>query len=426
MNKIILITAISLSFFIRGFLILDGKHIADIWHISRMGEELLIGNNPYLTLNFNVYPPLSLTISAISLILAQITKIQFYMIIKFWPNLADFATAFLIYKYLSKQKIKPLYAVFWSSLFLLNPISIIISAAHGQLDSVVSFLVVLAIYCLNSHSKLSALALGLSIAVKPNPLILIPLFLSIGKISIKARITYLLFVITPIVISLLPFLTHDPTQVIKNLINYSGVADFGYAAILRGIWFQNNADTNLPIALTNGLLSTSKVVLLVGAIILTYLFSGWKNLVKSILAIYLLFISLYFGISAQYLSWITPLAIMAREKLVTVYILSGTIALIGFYLYFGPDVLLGKLVRTMLPFENKYIYYYFFGNLILWVICLMWLGKTIIYYLRLEFNKFSYRKKQLLILGGIILIIALIPLLREIQNFLNIYGSLEK
>lgn len=391
MVKLILIGAFSLSLLMRVFLILNGKHVADIWHIAQMGNVLLMGKNPYLVLDFNIYPPLSIAISAVSTVLSNITNIPFHIIIKIWPNVADYATAFVIYKYLKKQKIKTLLASLWTSLFLLNPISVIISAAHGQLDSIASFLVIIAIYYLNARPKISALALGLSIAVKPNPLILLPLF--ILTVSAKNRIRYFFIVILPLVLTLLPFLISKPIQIIKGLLSYSGIADFGYAAILRGLWFQNNANANLPMNLVKELLESSKIVLIVSITVLTLLFGGWKNLAKSALAIYLLFISLYFGIGAQYLSWIIPLAIMAREKLVIVYTLSGTVALIGFYLYFGPDLLLGKLVGNMLPFENKYIYYYFYGNLIFWISCILWLTRIITKYSYTKFHKSTATQK---------------------------------
>lgn len=425
MNKFFLLTIIALSFIIRGFLILNGKHVADIWHIAQMGNALLAGQNPYLVLDFNVYPPLSLAISALSSMLSNITNIPFHMILKLWPNLADLGTAILIYKYLSKQKIKRLFVVFWTGLFVLNPISVIISAAHGQLDSISSFLVVLAIYYLTKYPILSFLSLGLSIAVKPNPLVLVPLFLFVQTTSFKKQVQYLLILLAPVIISMLPFLTNQPISIIKNLLGYSGVADFGYAAILRGIWFQYNANPHLPLDLTNQFLSSSKLILIIGVGLLSLLFCGRKHISRSALAVYLLFISLYFGIGAQYLSWVIPLAIMAKERFVIFFMLPGAIALVGFYLYFGPDILLGKLVGSLMPFENKYFYYYFYGNLILWISCLFWLGKIIVNHLQLEFSKFTNTKKQLLTLGTLILILILIPLLKAMQNFIKIYGLLE-
>lgn len=371
MNKLILIVAVILSVLIRTFFILNGKHVADVWHIDKMGEVLLQGQNPYITLDFNVYPPLSIFLSALSRLIGTFTNTSFHIIVKILPNLADFASAFIIFKLLKKQKVKPLHAALWTSFFLVNPVSLIIDAAHGQLDSISSFLTILAIYFLSSRPKTSAFVLGLSIALKPNPLMLLPLFLF--TIAAKNRIKYALITFAPLVLTLLPFLTDKPLQVIGNLLAYSGVADFGYAAILRGIWFQDNANPNLPFTLTAQLLNASKILLLTGIVYLIVSFRKKKEIVGSILTLYLLFITVYFGIGAQYLSWIIPFAIILRQKMVLIYSLVATIALIGFYLYFGPDLLLGKLTGDMLPFSNKYMYYYFYGNLLLWITCLVWL-----------------------------------------------------
>lgn len=371
MNKLILITAVVLSVIIRLFLIINGKHVADVWAIAKMGEVLLNGQNPYLTLDFNVYPPLSVFISALSQITGSLTNTSFHIIIKIWPNLADLATAFIVYKLLIKQKIKPVFASLWTGFFLLNPVSIIISAAHGQLDSVSTFLVVLAIFYLNTHPKISAFVLGLSIAVKPNPLILLPLFLLV--VSKKIRIRYLLISLTPVILTLIPFIFTKPLQVIGNLLTYSGITDFGFAAILRGIFFQDNANPNLPALLVSQFLNISKILLLTSLAFIIFLLRKKKYITVSILIVYLLFISIYFGIGAQYLSWIIPFAVILRQRMVLVYTATATIALIGFYLYFGPDLLLGKLAGNMLPFTNKYMYYYFYGNLLLWITCLIWL-----------------------------------------------------
>lgn len=352
-----------------------------------MGQVFLNGNNPYLELDFNVYPALSVFLSAFTQIIDNNFKIPFYMLIKIWPNVADFASAFLIYKFLKKEGIKTIYASLWTSFFLINPVSLIISAAHGQLDSVAAFLVVLAIYLLKTHPLISALSLGASIAVKAHPLMLLPLFLF--ATLTKNRIKFILIALSLPLFTLLPFLTSQPIQIIKGLLTYSGISDFGYSALLRGIWFQDNANPNLPITLVNQLLNISKFIVLAGIIALTLLFKKAQNISNSIVIIYLLFTAIYFGIGAQYLSWLIPFAVLCRKKIVIIYSIFAAISLIGFYLYFGPDILLGKSVGSMLPFGNKYMYYYFYGNLLLWLTSLFWLVKEVsagIHTFRLRIN----------------------------------------
>lgn len=390
-----------------------------------MGAAFLAGHNPYTDLDFNSYPPLAIFLEAASMIISSLLHTSFVFVLKFWPNLADFISAFIIYKFLIKTKTKPVNAAFWSVFFLLNPISIIISSAHGQLDSITSLFVLLSIFTLTLYSKklliyLSALFLGLAIAIKPNPAMLLPLFLFYKKISKNIRIIYLILVLAPLIFSLIPFFDKNPQLVLTRILTYSGVNDISFAAILRGIWYQNNAVVNLP--LSNEMLNTSKFIFMTGGLSLTLLFAGRKHLVKASLAIYLLFLSSYFGIGSQYLVWVIPLAILAKDKMVFFYSFFGLFALLGFYLFFGPDILLGKLI-FLPPFQTKYIYLYFLGNLVFWIFNLVWLIKIIRSYTKDNFTTFGIIRKRLIYFSFILFIFSLIPMLFLIIELFKLYGS---
>lgn len=423
----ILIFSLIVSFLIRIFFIFNGKHLADIWHISRMGEVLLSGQNPYLVLDFNVYPPLSVFLSALSLMIGQFVSIffpiPFHMVIKIWPNLADFIIAFIIYRHL-KSRIGVTAASIWSAFFILNPISIIISSSHGQLDSITSLLVILSILSLilpKQKITLSASLLGLAIAFKPNPMILIPLFLFYLKTPLTKKISFLIYALTPLVVSLIPLLLKDPDRVVLKLISYSGVYDFSYAAILRGIWYQINAQPTLPVSFSDQLLQSSKFVLIAASFSLTLL-ANRQNLIKAVLAIYLTFFCFYFGISAQYLVWVIPLAILARDKMVIFYSLTGFLSLLGFYLFFGPDVLLGKLTEAM-PFQRKYIYLYFYANLAFWIICLWWLFRIISGETVKVFLKLGKVRQVAILLSFVLFSIALSSLVQILLRFIDLYQA---
>lgn len=424
MAKYILILGILASLLIRVFFISQSKQVADIYLMYTMGATFLEGRNPYLVLDFNIYPPLAIFLEASSMIISTFLHLSFVTVFKFWPNLADFICAFIIYKFLTKIKVKPVKAAFWSVFYLLNPISIIISSAHGQLDSIISLLVVSSIFIMTFsstkfYSYLSALSLGLAIAIKPNPAMLIPLFLFYKKMNAQQKITYLMLALTPLIVTFIPFLWQNPQQVLLRIISYSGVGDISYAAILRGIWYQNNAITSLP--LSNELLMISKFIFATAALSLTLLFAGSKYLVKASLAIYLLFISLYFGIAAQYLIWILPLAILERDKMVFYYTFFGSAALLGFYLFFGPDILLGKL-STEMAFQTKYIYLYFLGNLIFWIFNLVWLIKIVLGYIKTSFLTFSLVHKRFIYFSFFLFIFSFLPMIYLIIHLFELYA----
>ncbi|MCL5069535.1 MAG: hypothetical protein M1308_01340 [Actinobacteria bacterium] len=376
----ILFAGIVLSAAVRLFFIVNSLDVADVLKTHQVAQTILQGHNPYQSLWFAMYPPLNYYLEAATLYFSNLSSIPFHMLTKLWPNLADIAIGLILYKFLLQQNVKPIFASFWSLVFLLNPISIIISSAHGQVDSIPSMLVVLSVYFLTTkpvkpYFLWSALFLGLGIAIKPNPLMLLPLFILCLKSSVKQKIIFALVSITPIAVSVIPFLLQGTYQVITKVFNYSGVYDFGYMAVLRGLWFQQNANIWIPVS--NELALTSKIIFLLGLIVLTLLFSKSRNLVKGILAIYLLFLGFYFGISAQYLSWILPFAVLERYKMTFLFSLTGIIALLGFYMFFGPDILLGKL-SIISAFQSKYMPIYVIGNLALWITVVWWLIKITI------------------------------------------------
>lgn len=418
MNKptIILLTGIFLSILIRTFFIINGLDVADVTKLHQMAEAMLKGTNPYLLFNFSSYPPIGLYMEAFILFLSNLMGIPFHILTKILPNLADILTTLLLYKFLRSHKVKPINASFWSLIFILNPISIMISAAHGQIDSITSLLTILAIYILSSdknkfHKFLPALSVGLAIAIKPNPVILLPFFLVYKKSGIKQTITFLLVSLAPAIIPLIPYLWQSPHAIIDNVFRYSGVYDLSYAGILRGILYQQNAQIWLPLA--ERMLAASKIAFILGAIFLFVFFAQARNLAKSCLVIYLLFIGIYFGISVQYLSWILPLAILAGEKTIIPFSISGTIALLGFYTFFGPEILFGKFMK-IIAFQSKYMLIYFIGNSLLWVTVICWIIRIIKDYFKTSFNTFSLLRKKIVLASLIAFLISLLPVLQLI------------
>lgn len=372
-----------LSILARWFFITHGIEGADVSKFREMGEAVMKGVNPYLVIEYNIYPPLGLYIEALNIILFRFLHLPFDIIHKIWPNVFDLLSAILIYKFLIKLNVTPYKSYFWTLLFFLNPISIIISAAHGQVDSIPSFFVLLSIYLLTFFKSqrttlYAALCLSIAISIKPNPLMLLPLFLlfkvnlsQITKNVIKEKIIFLFVVILPVIISFIPYILDGGPRVIFGLFSYSGVYDIGYAGVMRGIFYQDNA--SIWLEQSEQLLQIGKVVFLVGmlGVLYRYLIDS-DQLLKVCLLVYLLFFGVYFGLSVQYIVWILPLAVVLQDKRLIPFTISGLVTLVGFYLFFGPSILLGTL-SSQTPYQSKYMIIYFVGNVILWSTTLWWL-----------------------------------------------------
>lgn len=436
---IILSVGILLSLLLRAFIIIHSLNVADIKLLYGMGAVVLEGLNPFLALNYNSYPPLAIYLEAATIYLSQLSTIPFHILTRVWPNIADIAIALLLYKFLINLRVRPTYACLWSLFFILNPISLIISAAHGQIDSISSLFVLISTYLVtfhnqNGHHSLakryifgSAVILGMAIAIKPNPILLLPFFLLYIQGNFKTKILFLLLTIAPVTITLAPYVTQNPQQIIANLLGYSGVYDFSYAAVLKGILYQDNANIWLP--LNKEILEASKLTFLTGTLFLTVFFYEQslnkpknpaylsKNLSQAFLAIYLLFFGVYFGISAQYLTWVLPFAVIIRSKMSILFSLSGFISLLGFYMFFGPEILLGKF-SSQAAFQSKYMTIYVLGNLLLWVTMTGWLLKIIVYYLRSTFKPQNAIHQAMILFALILFIISLSPTIRLILNIL--------
>lgn len=379
---IVWVGGVLLSFAIRIYFILNGSDIADVHSLHEMGKITLKGANPYILLNYNTYPPLALYLQTITIQLSQFFNIPFYILIKLWPNLADLLTGLMIFWFLIKKGTSVFSATIWSLIFLLNPISIIISSAHGQIDSIPTVLVIAAILILQFKSSkiyifVGALLLGFAISIKPNPLILIPVFLILlyKRTNLLTKAVFIFLTLTPITFLLLPFLENNFQFVLAKLFNYPGSSDFGLSAVLKTLYFYHNATYSLPYI--DELLMNSKIIFLIIFILFAVVFRNSKNIVKLVLLTYLLFLTVYFGISAQYLSWILAFAVLERDKMIIPYTLFGLIALLGFYMYFNPTMLLVQFSSTQ-PYYFQFMIVYALGNLLFWLTSFLWLIKILV------------------------------------------------
>ena len=412
-TKNVLIIGFLISILIRTYLILRSLDVADVSVMHKIANMVSEGKNPYINADFYIYPPLGVILQYVSLKIADISKIGFHQILRIWPSLADLFIGGLIYKFLIKKKVKPIKASLWAVFFVLNPISIMISTLHGQLDSIPTLLILLSIYFIQFGIKkqklyLSSLLIGIAFVIKPNPILLLPFLVFYHK-SNRDRLKYLAISFIPLVLSLVPFLTNSLLTIIGRLISYLGVYDFGYAAILRSLWYQHNASYWLPSDIQFA--EISKITYLLGYLFVVLVLIKTKNLIKTSLTIFILFYAFYFGVSAQYFIWALPFAIIERDKLTLPFTLFCSIALIGFYLFFSPSIILGSLA-SFKAFQSEMISIYFFGNLFLWLLVIYWFIAIIINYIKKDYSKYSPIRKYSLTLVALLFMISIFPTIR--------------
>ena len=229
-----------------------------------------------------------------------------------------------------------------AALYALSPIAILISGHHGQFDALPTLFSVLAAGLMLGAAPrpwAAGLLLGLSIALKPSPALLVPVFMRSpglrwpGRFAIGALAGVLVLAVTG------PFLLVDAGSVYRNVIGYPGLNDQGLGGLLRSLWLYRAHNVHLPGTFGVDLAGTTRwtALALVGFAILVL----WRHrLPRVAAAVYLAFLSVFGGVSTQYLVW--PLAWLLLSDLplrwAVIYSLGATAGAVGFYLVYWPQL----------------------------------------------------------------------------------------
>lgn len=373
----ILIGGFVVGIAVRVWVILHGVEVADVQHLHNIGRYFLAGNDPYRLPPFESnFPPIALLLEASAELASRFTNVPFQITFKIWPLAADVGTGLVIFALLLHARLSRRRAAVWSALFLLNPVSILITAAHGNLDPVTNFLSVLALALIVRNPKRlfawSALALGVAIGIKPNPVLLLPILAGYPGLSIRQRVLFVVITALPAGLTFIPFFLDTPAGVIGNVFGYTGELDFGYGAILRIAWYFKTGGLHLPGTVPLDLVSVTRLTFGLAYLALLAYGVGRMNPARLVTSTYLLFYVLFTGQSAQYAVWIVPFAILAGDWFVLAYSAAALFGLVGFYSFFFPQILFGDLTwfPDQLPINAPL---YAGGILAMWGFSTLWL-----------------------------------------------------
>lgn len=226
----------------------------------------------------------------------------------------------------------------------LNPVAAIISAAHGQFDSLALALLLGAAWQLeyadDPRAELWAgLCLALAVALKTWPLAFLPFYLAVFP-SARERVRFAGIVLLPPLLLLLPWLLMDGPLNVLARISYSGATALGFSGALRASFFAVEAPValyrqvddawrslalgGLAAAFAWGLLQSRRLRLLDGL--------AWGALTLLLLAP---------GLSPQYLGWPIAFALLRPGGPAWRLTLASLPLLVAFYALFMPPVLAG-------------------------------------------------------------------------------------
>jgi hypothetical protein len=314
---------------------------ADVKRYERVARHLLDDSwNPYTTERLYPYPPPWAAVEASALWLSREGVGSFAVNVKLPVVAADLAIVALLAGAGANGLASPLAA--W--LFALHPVSLMTSGVHGQFDAIpLGFLLAAVLLAERGRSSASALALGAGIATKSFPILALPLLATAGGASWRAALRYAAMALAPGALLLVPFAVADASALRRELLGYGGIADFGWAGVARGLeWLASGTLPRSEARFWPAAAAASKLLFLAAWLALALAARARRLELaprRAVLAVLLAFAVVYGLQSAQYLSWVVPVALLCPSRAAAAHAAAASAGLVGFYLFLAPGVL---------------------------------------------------------------------------------------
>lgn len=311
----------------------------------------LEGKNIYLYQPYYNYSPLFFYILGFLGKIGQfIPAIPTKVIIHWFLSFIDIFTAFILIRLAGQRKI-----IIWKTvaLFILNPVSIIISGYHGQFDNLAIFFLLLAILLSETTKKsrrfmqnfLIWLILTVGLTVKHT--ILFPAFSFLVHFSRKTYLAVFLFTASLLVFlaSFLPYYFSASAQISQNVFKYKSMEGLYGVSFILSKYCPHCLGTDTNYLIRN-------IFLLSGLTLAVFL--RHRDAARSCLISFLFFLTFTTGIGGQY--FVFPIA------------LGALFPSIWFYLY--------SIVVTLFLLGNDWEFnisvFKIFSWNVVWVVTFMW------------------------------------------------------
>lgn len=311
--------------------------VADVLRYRRVAAHVLdVSWDPYQAPRLYPYPPVWVWVEAGAEWIARHSGLSFAVLVKLPVLAAEVAIVALLVGWGAERG----GAARWAAwIYALHPVAVLVSGFHGQFESLALLMLLLAIRAFErGRLDAAALALAAGIALKSFPVLAVPVFLLRVRGS-AARLRFLVLALLPTAALLVPYLAHDAAAVARELFGYGGVADFGWIGALRGWRWVSEGTLARGEARFHGSLIPAAKVLFLGAYAMVVARMARRELVAAVLAVFVAFLTFYGALSAQYLLWVVPLAVLRPDRWLALYTVFAALGLVGFYLFLAPGVL---------------------------------------------------------------------------------------
>ena len=388
------------AFLLRILPILLGSPAAsDINYYKAQAVPVLNNQNIYaVTRGVFPYSPFTMFVPALCLLFSNISSIPFHITMKIPALIGDISLSVAIYYWVILYKNDKEIAFKAAILYALNPVAILISAFQGNMMSIPTLFMFLAvmmiIYNGEKNYRLSALLLGLAIAFRGYPILLLPLILLKSGLSFSKKIKYVMYATLPVALIFLPFLILDNRSVFREIFGYGTSIEYGYGAIESVISLYSlvsSFDFTMvtgtvqkhltyltillnhvpPSAIIMQLMAYSKAIFLAAYLIVILQYKR-LGLLRLILATYLGFYFFYAHAASQYFIWIIPFVHFLDDRFSGWYIILGSYAIISVYLCYHPFTLFGILSISPYPTMKNIFLNEFIALSLFWSLCGVW------------------------------------------------------
>ena len=312
----------------------------DVESFRLVGEALLKGEEVYSSAAAGRHPyfPLQMVAVGASTYLSRTTPLPFIIWLKLPAVLADLLICLVIYKIFQKWGKSETTSLYWALLYALNPISVLVSAYHGQFDAIPVLLLLSAWYSFHFGRRIvrSAVLLGFAILNKTWPIVFLPVTF-IRLPNYRQRFGYALLSLSiPVLFTTAYILWFDadPAPILRRTLTHSGVPGYwGFSTLiyLPGSLFFN------PDQVLKLILPLQRVLLLLAGLIVLW-WTRREDALNALLTIMLTVFTIMLGMGLQWLLWPIAFAVLAREeRWLKWYTIMGTLMMLvhlyGLHLY---------------------------------------------------------------------------------------------
>jgi hypothetical protein len=312
--------------------LVSARTTVDVLRYHKVADHVLnVSLNPYTAPRLYPYPPLWVWFEAGAGWLER-HGASFPVVVKLPVVLADAGIVALLLGWSRRAA--------W--LYALHPVSLLVTGFHGQFDALMLLFLLAAVRAFEARRDgASDGGLAGAIATKSLPVLLLPFFvLSPGLGGMARRLRYAALAVLPVAAILLPYAIADFGALRRELLGYSGIADFGWIGAWRGLLYLRDGVVRRSEPQHWGVLIPVAKGLFFAAFAALVLFHRRlaSSLDRACLAVFLAFLVFYGAISAQYLLWPLPFGARRPGLGFVLYGIAATAALVGFYAFLAPGV----------------------------------------------------------------------------------------